>query len=366
MSVKKELKKAVAFGIIKNKKTSENIEELRALAKTANYEIEAEFFQKGIEDRKFLVRRGKVKEIAEFIKQNHAEIAICNNILSSSQALALEEELKIPVIDRVDLILNIFELHAKSKEAKLQIELARLRKKLPFIKAYLSRKIKAEHPGFGSSGEYIIRGSLTMIKRRIKRIEEELDEFERRNEVQRKKRRSKGKIIALAGYTNVGKSSLAKALTNKEVISKNELFTTLRTKTLAYNYKGELFMVSDTIGFIRELPAMLIAAFKATLSDIINSDLILLVHDVSNKIEEIKEKKKVSEKAIMNVFLKYSSEAMPAMLNVFNKADLINEKKKEEIIKELGLKHALFLSAKERLGINELKEEIYNAVSGNS
>lgn len=372
----KEIKKAIAFGIFEKRgenkeEIKKSLEELRALARTADYKIEAEFIQKGEKDRKFLIRRGKIKEVTDFIKNNDIEIAICNNILKSSQVLALEEELRVPVIDRLDLILNIFELHANSREAKLQIELARLRKKLPFIKTYLGRKIKPEHPGFGSSGEYIIRASLTTIRRRIKKIEKELEEFERRNEMQREKRKNRGKIISLAGYTNVGKSSLAGAMANREVVAKNELFTTLRTKTLSYKYNGELFLVSDTIGFVRNLPPMLIAAFKATLGDIVNSDLILLIHDAGDEIEEIKRKKKICEEIIMDVFLRYNSGISPKILNVFNKVDLVSGKKRKEIARlfarnsfcESQAMAAIFTSAKEKYGIEQLKHEIYNAIA---
>jgi len=356
------VKKAIIFGIFDSfgEEEEKRISELKALAETASYSTEAEFIQKGEKDRKYLIRRGKVEEIKEFLADKEIELAISENLLASTQVLALEEELKIPVIDRFDLILNIFELHAKSMEAKLQIELARLKRKIPYIKVFLGKKVGSDHPGFGSSGEYLARGSLTGINKRIKAMEKKLALFEKRAEMQRSRRRELGKSIALAGYTNVGKSTLARALTGAETLSKDELFTTLRTKTLSYEYKGENFLVSDTIGFIRALPYSLIQAFRATLSDIMRADLILLVHDASDGAQEIKNKKEVCSEILASM-CEYSENArMPKIIHIINKIDTLNsdEERLKEISKATGEKSIAVSAIKER-EIEELKEMIY-------
>lgn len=355
------MKNAVIFGILESFGEDEKrrISELKALAETAGYAIEAEFLQKGEKDRKYLIRRGKVEEIKNFLSGNAADLAVCESLLSSPQVLALEEELKIPVIDRFDLILNIFELHAKSREALLQIELARLRRKIPYIKVFLGKKVRSDHPGFGSSGEYIVRGSLTGINKRIKAIEKKLALFEKRAEEQRNRRKEAGKSIALAGYTNVGKSTLAKALTGTETLSKDELFTTLRTKTLSYRYKGENFLVSDTIGFIRALPHSLIQAFRATLSDIMNAELILLVHDASDGADEIKNKKEICSEILASM-CEYSENArMPKVIHIINKIDKLHSDEELREISRAVSGNSVAISAVQGKGIEELKEMIY-------
>lgn len=356
------MKKAIIFGIFDSfgEEEKKRISELKALAETAGYSTEAEFVQKGEKDRKYFIRKGKVEEIKNFLSDSAIDLAVCESLLSSPQVLALEEKLGVPVIDRFDLILNIFELHAKSKEAQLQIELARLKRKIPYIKVFLGKKVSKDHPGFGSSGEYIIRGSLTGINKKINTIEKKLELFEKRAELQRSWRREVGKSIALAGYTNVGKSTLAKALTGTETLSKDELFTTLRTKTLSYRYKGENFLVSDTIGFIRALPHSLIQAFRATLSDIMKADLILLVHDASNGAEEIKNKKEICGEILASM-CEYSENAcLPKIIHVINKIDKLNgsEEALKEISKAVG-ENSIAISAAREKGIEELKEMIY-------
>lgn len=330
----------------------EKLEETVALAQAVNYDIVCRFIQKKFPKPKYLIGSGKVEEIKRYIEKNETALVVFENLLTTAQVLALEEKLKIPVIDKFDLILNIFELHARSREAKLQIELARLKRKIPYIKSYLGKKVKQEHPGFGGSGEFIIRNTITGIKRRISKIETELERFECRVLIQTERRRELGKIVSLAGYTNVGKTTLLNALAHTSQDVKDEPFTTLRTKTASLD---ERIFINDTIGYLRDLPHDLIYAFKATFSDIKNSNLILFVLDASEPLEEFIIKKEVGEKILNEI-----GAAHIPVLYVMNKADKA-DKNETEIKKRITASansDCIEVSALYGTGIAELKHKI--------
>jgi len=326
----------------------ENLNETELLGKTMGYDVLHKFIQNKTPRIKFLIGSGKVEEIKDFVKEKGVELIVFENLLTPSQTLALEDELKIPVMDRFDLILNVFEKRARSKEAKMQIELARLKRKKPYIKAVLGRRVKTEHPGYGGSGEFIIHSTMTEINNRIRKIETALKKFEKRVEDQREKRKEKGRIVSLSGYTNVGKTSLMNALTGTEKDAKDELFTTLRTKTASME-KG--IFLNDTIGFIRNLPYDLIYAFKVTLGDIKNSDLILLVLDASEDMETFLEKKRICEDMLKQI--KANTVSTLHVLNKIDKTDADEISNKREFVE-----NPVEVSALYGIGINELKRKI--------
>ena len=326
----------------------ENLNETELLGKTMGYDVLHKFIQNKTPRIKFLIGSGKVEEIKDFVKEKGVELGVFENLLTPSQTLALEDELKIPVMDRFDLILNVFEKRARSKEAKMQIELARLKRKKPYIKAVLGRRVKTEHPGYGGSGEFIIHSTMTEINNRIRKIETALKKFEKRVDEQREKRKEKGRIVSLSGYTNVGKTSLMNALTGTEKDAKDELFTTLRTKTASME-KG--IFLNDTIGFIRNLPYDLIYAFKVTLGDIKNSDLILLVLDASEDMETFLEKKRICEDMLKQI--KANTVSTLHVLNKIDKTDADEISNKREFVE-----NPVEVSALYGIGINELKRKI--------
>jgi len=338
--------------MLKDREFKQRKEEIVKLAENAGYEILGIFSQNSRPRPKFLIGEGKVKEIKKFIDEKGIELVVFENYLTSRQIFSLEKEFKIPVIDKFDLILNVFELHAYCKEAKLQIELARLKRKLPYIKMFITEKVRREHPGFGSSGEYIIHSTLTSIQRRIKKIEKELRSFEIRQGKMSERRRKKGKVVSLVGYTNVGKTTLLNALTRSKQKARDELFTTLRTKTSVLKIDGEQVFVTDTVGFIRNLPHELIYAFRATFKEVENSNLVLLLLDASEDKNELLRKKEICEHTLVKI-----GAGRLCKLNVLNKIDLCGNIEEIEDKKEL-VSPCIPISAKHKVGIEELKDEI--------
>ncbi|NOZ76638.1 MAG: GTPase HflX [Euryarchaeota archaeon] len=271
-------------------------EEIGLLAETAGYTVEGLFTQAGPPRPRFFVGKGKLEEVGVFIRERGVEVVVFEDFLSSRQLMDLEGELGVPVMDRYDLILNVFEAHAGSREAMLQIELARLKRKLPYIKLHTGRRVREDHPGFGSSGEYVVHSTLTGIHRRIKKIQDTLDRSTKVVEGQTRRRREMGKVVALAGYTNVGKTTLLNALTGAGKPARDELFTTLGPKT---GRMEDGVFITDTIGFIRNLPPELVHAFRSTLRSIQDSDLILLMLDACDDVEEFQRKKDICEETLM-------------------------------------------------------------------
>ncbi|MFQ5888301.1 MAG: GTPase HflX [Candidatus Hydrothermarchaeales archaeon] len=327
---------------------AEREDEIKSLAVTAGYSVINVFSQPSKPRPKYLVGTGKVDEIKGFIEDNLVDLVIFENLLSSRQIMSLEAVFEFPVIDKFDLILNVFEKHALTKEAKLQIELARLKRKVPYIKMFLSKKIKEEHPGFGGSGEFIIHSTITAIHHRIKNIEERLEKFQNRVDMQRRRRRKEGKIVSLAGYTNAGKTTLLNALAHTDKVARDELFTTLSTKTSSLILKDKIVFINDTIGFIRDLPHELIYAFRATLSDIRDSDLILVVLDASEPLEKFLKKKEVCE----NTLIEIGADAIPT-LYILNKSDKLHDFDEGVIPEE-----HIFASAKYSEGLEAIRDEL--------
>ncbi|MBU2560658.1 GTPase HflX [archaeon] len=330
--------------MLKEGEFEERKEEIGMLAKTGGYAVLEHFIQDKRARAKFLVGKGKVEEIHDFIKSHKVGLVIFENYLNSRQIMSLERELRVPVIDKYDLILNVFERHAGSREAQLQIELARLNRNIPYIKMATGIRVRTDHPGFGSSGEYIVRSTIANIHKRIKKIEGELEKYSKRTREQAERRRKKGKIVSIVGYTNVGKTTILNALTGAGKRERDELFTTLKSKTAALS---EGIFLMDTIGFIRNLPHELVYAFRATLEEIKNSDLILIVMDASDSDEEFQRKKDICEITLAKI------EALDVpVMYVLNKIDIGKSKEGEYVP----------ISAKHGTGIEELKQEIIESL----
>ncbi len=265
-------------------KFKREISEIKQLMETVGYQAKKVFTQTAQPRPKYFIGNGKIHEIKDEIKNQDIDKIFLGNIINSKQKYNLMTFLGLAVNDYVDLILDVFAYHAKTKEANLQIDLARLEKEVPFLKVELSEKVSTEHPGPSGAGERIYHNVVTNTYRRIKKIKKALDKIVTQRDLLRYRRQKKGYNVALAGYTNSGKTTLLNSLTNSTKLFRDELFTTLQAKTSKLKNSRNIFL-TDTIGFIQNLPHSLIYPFKATLSEIAFSDLIMLVVDISDSLD---------------------------------------------------------------------------------
>lgn len=310
----------------------------------------------------FYVGSGKLEEIKDKINELHPDLVIFNNELSPSQLKNLELKLDIQILDRTSIILNIFALRAKTNEAKMQVEISKLRYMLPRLSGlHLSLERQGGGSGFSNkgSGEKQIELDRRIIEDRISKLNKELSEIETRRNIQRRKRSdSEIPLVSLVGYTNAGKSTLLNTLVDlslsdesKKVYEEDMLFATLETSIRKIKIKdGKEFLLSDTVGFIRELPHMLIKAFRSTLDEVKNSDLLLHVVDFSN--EEYEENIRVTNSTLKEI----GADNIP-VIYVFNKCDEVNDIKLPYVD---GNK--VYISAKNNIGINELINVISNNI----
>ena len=328
--------------------------ELRELAKAAGYVPVRELTQVRYPDSRYQLGRGKIEELAELVRSTGAEKVIFYNRLSTMQLFNISEICRCQVIDKFQLILEIFAKRATTHRSKLQVELARLRYEIPRARAVVSLLKKEERAGFMGLGDYE-ESYEQDLKKRIARIKSELESAEKDDESLRAFRHRKGfSLISLAGYTNAGKSTLFNAIVDESVEVKNMLFTTLVPTTRALDLGGRKALLTDTVGFIEELPHWLVDAFKSTLNEIFLSDLILLVVDVSEEPETILQKLSTAHDTLWDHI-----EGVP-IITILNKTDLLEESDLGTVMEKIGYMapNPVFVSAREGSGMTALKAEI--------
>ncbi len=303
--------------------TDESMDELEALVQTAGGSVNGRILQnKKTPDPRTFIGEGKVQELKELIEAEECDLAVFDNELSPSQTRALEDDLGVHVIDRAQLILDIFAQRARTREGRLQVELAQYKYMLPRLTGMWTHLVRQTASG-GSSpigtrgpGETQLETDRRHIRRKIQKLEEELSDVRRVRDTQRRKREKNNiAVVALVGYTNAGKSTLLNRLTDSDIPANDRLFDTLDTTTRRLLLApGQEVLLSDTVGFIRKLPHHLIEAFKATLEELKYADVLLHVIDVSNPEYELQ------AEVVRRLIDELGASSTP-VIDVYNKAD---------------------------------------------
>ena len=354
--------KAIVVGVYRDKAerglAEETLRELEELARSAGAEVVGWVLQRRHRfDPAYLVGKGKIQEIANMAEELGADLVIFDETLSPAQHRNIDEIVPCKVLDRTQLILDIFSQRAMTKEGKLQVELAQLNYLLPRLVG-IGKKLSRLGGGIGTRGpgEKKLEYDRRRIAERIKRIKEEIEQVRKRREQQRK-RRKRGNIptVALVGYTSAGKTTLFNRLTGEQRGVSRALFTTLdpilRRITLP---SGLPAVLSDTVGFIRKLPVELVTAFRATLEETVEADLLLHVIDFSK--EDFREEEEAVERTLQQL-----NALDKPIIKVYNKIDLMENP--EEFLKRNSSGNGrVYISAKEGLGIEELLKRIDEAL----
>jgi GTP-binding protein HflX len=368
--------RAVLVGLIHKTQTEEQskeyLDELAFLAETAGAETLKRFTQKMEHpDSKTFVGKGKLEEIKTYVQLKDAQVVIFDDELSGSQISNIEKILDTKVIDRSDLILDIFASRAKTAAAKLQVELAQYQYILPRLRG-MWKHLERLGGGIGTRGpgETEIETDRRIVKDKIALLRRRLKEIDKQAFTQRKDR---GEFIRVAfvGYTNVGKSTLMNLLAKSDVFAENKLFATLDTTTRKVVFGTTPFLLSDTVGFIRKLPHHLVESFKSTLDEVREADILLHVVDVSHPLYE-------EQLGVVNKTLQELKAFEKPIMTIFNKIDQYEQKVfdpwleepvKQELMSELRERweretngNAVFVSATEKRNIEELRRTILEKV----
>ena len=370
--------KAVLVGLItyhqNEQKVNEYLAELAFLAETAGAIPVKQYTQRADYPHPVtFVGSGKIQEIKEYIEENEIGIVIFDDELKPKQLRNIEKELQVKILDRTSLILDIFAKRAQTAHAKTQVELAQYKYMLPRL-TRLWTHLERQRGGVGmrGPGETQLETDKRIILDKISKLKEELIDIDRQKIVQRKNR-SQMVRVALVGYTNVGKSTLMNQLSKSDVFAENKLFATLDTTVRKVIIENLPFLLSDTVGFIRKLPTQLVESFKSTLDEVREADILIHVVDVSHPqfAEQVE---------VVNATLAEIDKVEKPMLMVFNKIDAFTYVPKEEddltpikpeninleeimqTWKEKLGDDCIFISAKEKLNIDELKALMYERV----
>lgn len=375
------VEKAVFVGIItsndEESKVMEYLDELEFLAETAGATRDKKFVQRlDRPDNATYIRSGKLQEIADYCEQNDIKYVIFDDELSGTQQRNIEKIIKTSsVIDRTSLILEIFAQRAKTAYAKTQVELAKYNYMLPRL-AGMWTHLERQRGGMGTRGgmgETQIEIDRRIVKERISKLKEQLKKVDKQMATQRGNR---GQLVrlALVGYTNVGKSTLMNLLSKSDVFAENKLFATLDTTVRKVILENVPFLLSDTVGFIRKLPTQLIEAFKSTLDEVREADILIHVVDISHPGFE--EQMEVVENTLRDI----NADNKPIYV-IFNKVDAYTYEEYDEFSLEPKGKNnrsleelknswiakektpCIFISAKEKIGIDKLRNDIYKMVA---
>ena len=368
--------RAVLVGMVHKDQTEQQVQEyldeLAFLAETAGAVTIKRFTQKlPHPDSRSFVGKGKLEEIRQYVQGKNIRVVIFDDELTGAQINNIEKAIEVKVIDRSDLILDIFARRAKTAQAKAQVELAQYQYRLPRLRG-MWKHLERLGGGIGTRGpgESEIETDRRIVRDKISLLRKRLAEIDKQAFTQRKDR---GEFIrvALVGYTNVGKSTIMNLLSKREVFAENKLFATLDTTTSKVVFDNTPFLLSDTVGFIRKLPHHLVESFKSTLDEVKEADILLHVVDISHPAYE-------DQLGVVNKTLQELGAFEKPTLTIFNKMDLyesqtfdewLEESTKKEILEDLRDRwnnetngNAVFVSAIEKRNIDQLRNSILEKV----
>jgi len=330
--------------------------EIRALIEAAGYRLHGEFVQRrNRPDPRYFVGKGKLEDLKKEVQTSGVQTVVFAGTLRPSQHFALEKALKVQCFDRLRVILEIFTRRANSREAKLQVELAMLQYEVPILKEFIHAGVSGERPGFMAGGEYRVDAYYETVKRKMVKVREALAGIREERARRRDHRQRRGFYqVAIAGYANAGKSSLFNALSGERVLVDDRLFTTLSTTTRTLEGVRKRILLTDTVGFVSDVPLWLVEAFQSTFEEAYGSDLLLLLLDVSDPPEDLQRKTRLARD-----MLPLGME-LDSILPVLTKTDIVDEARIEAAMASLRQsgfgRTPLPLSVKSGRGVGELRD----------
>lgn len=330
------------------------ISEAEGLCEAAGCKILHLMKEEFLNSPKFGLSGGKIDDLKNLVTKMRPDVIVFDEVMKPSQNYNLAAELKIQVLDRESLILEIFESRATSTESKMQVKLAQLRYEMSRAREKVRLSKMGEQPGFMGIGKFEVDVYYNDIKNRMVSVRAKLQKAGKQRELHRQSRKRIGfRTISLAGYTSAGKTTLFNSMTGEKNEEDHKLFTTLTTTVRKFKLDREWVLISDTVGFISKLPAYLIEAFKSTLEELTFTDIVIVVIDANEKNNELKKKFSSCYKTLMELGVKRQN-----LLFAFNKTESMNDEKILEKVKQLDLtenKNWIAISAKSGKNIEKLK-----------
>ena len=351
---------ALTTGRQSSEQTEEYLDELAFLAQTSGAETIGTFTQKlDKPDVRTFVGKGKLEEISEFVQAKEADMVIFDDDLTPSQVRNLEHELKVKILDRSLLILNIFSLRAQTAQAKAQVELAQYQYLLPRLTRMWTHLSKQKGGiGMRGPGEKELETDRRIVRDKIAQYRDKLDKIDKQSQTQRKGRELMARV-ALVGYTNVGKSTIMRLLSKSDVFAEDKLFATVDSTVRKVVIERIPFLLTDTVGFIRKLPHTLVECFKSTLDEVREADLLLHVVDVSheNHYEQME--------VVKSTLTEIGAGEKPVLM-VYNKIDALSVEEQAELEDQAHESEAVighvYISATKKIGVHAFRKELFEQV----
>ena len=332
----------------------DSVSEAEGLCEAAGCKILHLMKQEFLSSPKFGLSGGKIDDLKNLVTKMRPDVIVFDEVMKPSQNYNLAAELKIQVLDRESLILEIFESRSTSTESKMQVKLAQLRYEMSRAREKVRLSKMGEQPGFMGIGKFEVDVYYNDIKNRMVSVRAKLQKAGKQRELHRQSRKRIGfRTISLAGYTSAGKTTLFNSMTGEKNEEDHKLFTTLTTTVRKFKLDREWVLISDTVGFISKLPAYLIEAFKSTLEELTFTDIVIVVIDANEKNNELKKKFSSCYKTLMELGVKRQN-----LLFAFNKTESMNDEEILQKVKQLDLlenKNWIAISAKSGKNIEKLK-----------